>query len=177
MNTWRVRSSVRFSAGQFVEHRLENIGAVARWVMHVARIGMLMWKMDSQDKKRFHQYLRLHDHHDTTTKNPRCVDQVCARQHRGSEHCGLKSAELLDARHGRLLFSPAKSHTRERNTFQDAREEIRRTATAQDVNRGVQVEQDTRPLEPNSSSMDPDPKRLKPAAMADLMDGDTFQNT
>ena len=43
--------------------------------------------------------------------------------------------------------------------FQDAWEESRRTARAEEVKSGVSVDPNTRPLDPSSSSTDPDPKR------------------
>ena len=78
---------------------------------------------------------------------------------------------------------PGKSHTRECKTCQDAWEESRRTATAEEVKRGVEVDQDTRPLDPSSTSTDPDPKGLNLATVTDVetpagqMDQDTSLST
>ena len=47
---------------------------------------------------------------------------------------------------------PGKSHRRECKAFQDVWEESRRTATAEEVARGIVVDPDTRALDPISSS-------------------------
>ena len=52
---------------------------------------------------------------------------------------------------------PGKSHTHERKTVQDVWEEGRRTATAEEVKRGIAVDPDTLTLDPSSSSTDLDP--------------------
>ena len=70
--------------------------------------------------------------------------------------------------HVRYDPGPGKSHTRDRRTFQDAWGESRRTAPAEEVKRGDEVDQDTRPLDPSSSSTGPDPKRLKPITTTDV---------
>ena len=68
---------------------------------------------------------------------------------------------------------PEKSHTRECKTYQDAREEV--------AKRGIFGDQDTRPLDPSSSSTDPNQKRSKTTSvtenenMANQMDEDNFQ--
>ena len=74
------------------------------------------------------------------------------QKHSGSELSGLKSAELPDVRHARL---PEKSHTRECKTYQDAWDESRRTAAAEEANREVAAGPVARPLNPSSSSTDP----------------------
>ena len=57
---------------------------------------------------------------------------------------------------------PEKSHTRECKTYQDVRDESRRTASsAEEAKRGIVGDPDTRPLDPSSSSTDPNPKRPK----------------
>ena len=76
-----------------------------------------------------------------------------------------------------------KSHTRECKTYQDAWDESRRTAAAEEAKRGVAADPDTRPLDPISSSTDPEPKRTKTTTVADTehsadkMDVDNFQKT
>ena len=66
---------------------------------------------------------------------------------------------------------------------QDAWEESRQTAAAEEAKRGVAKDPDSRPLNPSSSSMDPEPKRTKTATGADAenapdqMDVDRFQRT
>ena len=81
---------------------------------------------------------------------------------------------------------PGNSHTRECKTFQDAWEESRtcgRRATAEVVNRGGEADQDTRTVDPCSSSTDPDPKQSKITTMTDVenlaeeMDEDTSLRT
>ena len=56
---------------------------------------------------------------------------------------------------------PGKSHTRECKTYQVAWDESRRTASAEEAKRGIVGDPDTRPLDPSSSSTDPNPKRPK----------------
>ena len=78
---------------------------------------------------------------------------------------------------------PGKSHTRECKAHQDAWEESRQTATAEEAKRGVDKDPDSRPLNRSSSSMDPEPKRTKTTTGADTenapdqMDVDSFQRT
>ena len=54
-----------------------------------------------------------------------------------------------------------KPHTRECKTYQDAWDESRRTASAEEAKRGIVGDSDTRPLDPSGSSLDPEPKRTK----------------
>ena len=69
---------------------------------------------------------------------------------------------------------PGKSHTRESKTYQDAWDESRRTAAAEEAKRGVAADPDTRPLEP---------KRTKTITEADTenstdqMNVENFQRT
>ena len=76
---------------------------------------------------------------------------------------------------------PEKSHTRECKSYQDAWDESRRTASAEEAKRGVVADPDTRPLDLSGSSMDPEPKRTKltPVTdnenLADRMDEDNFR--
>ena len=51
--------------------------------------------------------------------------------------------------------TPGKSHTRECKTYQDAWDEGRRTAAAEEANREVAAGPVARPLNPSSSSTDP----------------------
>ena len=53
--------------------------------------------------------LHLHLRHNLTVMNPKCEDKECIQKHSGSELSGLKSAELLCARHARLPVR--RSHT------------------------------------------------------------------
>ena len=46
---------------------------------------------------------------------------------------------------------PGKTHTRECKTYQDAWEDSRRTASAEEARRGIVGDPDTRPLDPSSS--------------------------
>ena len=59
------------------------------------------------------------------------------------------------------------SHTREFKTYQDAWDESRRTASAEEAKRGIVGDPDTRPLDPCSSSTDPNPKRPKTTFVTD----------
>ena len=56
---------------------------------------------------------------------------------------------------------PGKSHTRECKAHQDAWEESRQTARAEEAKRGFDEDPDTRPLIPSSSSTDLEPKRTE----------------
>ena len=89
---------------------------------------------------------------------------------------------------GRNLVCPTcetprlgKSHTRECKTCQDAWDESRRTASAEEAKRGIVGDPDTRPLDPISSSTDPNPKRSKTTSvtdnenLADWMDEENFR--
>ena len=60
-----------------------------------------------------------------------------------------------------------KSHTRECKTYQDAWDESPRTASAEEAKRGIAEDPDTRPLDPSSSSTDPNPKRSKTTSVID----------
>ena len=62
---------------------------------------------------------------------------------------------------------PGKSHTRECKTYQDDWDESRRTALAEEAKRGIVGDPDTRPLDPSSSSTDPNPKRSKTTSVTD----------
>ena len=57
---------------------------------------------------------------------------------------------------------PGKSHTRECKSYQDAWDESRRTASAEEAKRGIVGDPDTRPLDPSGSSLDPEPWRKQP---------------
>ena len=78
---------------------------------------------------------------------------------------------------------PGKSHTRECKAHQDAWEESRHTARAEEAKRGFDEDPDTRSLNPSSSSTDLQPRRLETATGADAenapdqMDVDSFQTT
>ena len=77
--------------------------------------------------------------------------------------------------------SPGMSHTRECKTHQDAWDESRRTASAEEAKRRIVGDPDTRSLDPSSSSTDPNPKRSKTTSvtdnenLADRMDEDNFR--
>ena len=92
---------------------------------------------------------------------------------------GQKSEELLDARH--VTPGPDKSHTRECKSYQDAWDESRRTASAEEAKRGIVGDPDTRPLDPSGRSVDPKTKRTKTTSvtdnekMAERMDEDNFR--
>ena len=62
---------------------------------------------------------------------------------------------------------PGKSHTRECKLYQDAWDESRRAASAEEAKRGIVGDPDTRPLDPSGSSLDPEPKRTKTTSVAD----------
>ena len=76
---------------------------------------------------------------------------------------------------------PGKSHTRECKTYQDAWDESRRTASTEEAKRGIVGDRDTRPLDPSSSSTDPNPQRPKTNSVTDnenlvyRMDEDNFR--
>ena len=104
--------------------------------------------------------------------------------HFAENHLENSGAVARRVRHG--VHSKAlriAQHTREWKTYQDARVEGGRTATAEEVKRGVEVDQDTRPPDPSSSSTDPDPRRLRRTTVTDVetpahqMDEDTSLRT
>ena len=76
---------------------------------------------------------------------------------------------------------PGKSPTRECKMYQDAWDESRRTASAEEAKRGIVGDPDTRPLDPSSSSTDPNWKRSKTTPVTDnenledRMDEDNFR--
>ena len=76
---------------------------------------------------------------------------------------------------------PGKSHTRECKTYQDAWDESRRTASAEEAKRGIFGDPDTRPLDPSSSSTDHNPKMSKTTSvtenenLVDRRDEDNFR--
>ena len=78
-------------------------------------------------------------------------------------------------------LSQGKSHTRECKTYQDAWDESRRKASAEEARRGIVGDPDTRPLDPSGSSTDPEPKRSKATSVThnenlpDRMDEDNFR--
>ena len=88
----------------------------------------------------------------------KCEVKECTRKALLSGLSGPKSAELPDARRARLPVQGS-PHTRECKTYQDAWEDSRRTASAEEARRGIGRDPDTRPLDPSSSSTDPNPKR------------------
>ena len=55
---------------------------------------------------------------------------------------------------------PGKSHTRECKTYQDAWDESRRTASAEEAKRGIVGDPDTRPLDPSSNRSQPEEVNL-----------------
>ena len=129
-------------------------------------------------REKFTQFHHLHLRQKTTCL--KCEVKECTRKHSGSEPSGQKPAELLCARHVRRLVwgSP---HTRECKTYQDAWDESRRTASAEEAKCGIVGDPDTRPLDPISSSTDPNPKRSKTTSvtdnenLADWMDEENFR--
>ena len=58
-------------------------------------------------------------------------------------------------------------HPYAKSTYQDAWDESRRTASAEEAKRGIVGDPDTRPLDPSSSSTDPNPKRSKTISVTD----------
>ena len=63
---------------------------------------------------------------------------------------------------------PGKSDTRECKTYQDAWDESRRTASAEEAKRQIVGDLDTRPLDPSGSSSDPEPKRSETTSVTDI---------
>ena len=146
-----------------------------------------IWKSgrrNQQDRRLFQQFLRLHPpRHDIREFEMR-VQGV---------HGKALWIRAFCTEFGRTLVcsacetpDPGTSDTRECKVFQDALGESRtcgRRATAEEVKRGDEADQETRLLDPSSSSTDPDPKRLKPTTMTDVenlaeqMDEDTSLRT
>ena len=122
------------------------------------------------------QYLHFHLRQKNTC--PKCEHKECTRKQSGSEPSGRKSAEFPDARQTPGLV---KSHTRECKSCQYAWEDSRQQQSAEEAKRGIGGDLDTRPLDPSSSSTDPNPKRSKTTSatdrenLANRMDQDNFQ--
>ena len=55
----------------------------------------------------------------------------------------------------------------QRETYQDAWEDSRRTASAEEARSGIVGHPDTRQLDPSGSSLDPKPKRSKTTSVTD----------
>ena len=108
----------------------------------------------------------LHIPHNLAVTCLKFVDKECTRKRSGVELSGLTSAELLDARHVRRPVGGS-SHSRECKSYQDAWDESRRTASAEEAKRGIVGDPDTRPLDPSGSSLDPEPKRTKTTSVTD----------
>ena len=76
---------------------------------------------------------------------------------------------------------PEKSQTRDCKSYQDAWDENRRRTSAEEAKRGIVGDQETRPLDPSGSSLDPEPKRTKTTSvtdsenLADRMDEDNLR--
>ena len=64
-------------------------------------------------------------------------------------------------------FRSRESHTRACKTYQDASEDSHQTASAEEARRVIVGDPDTRPLDPGSSSTDPNPKRSKTTSVTD----------
>ena len=62
---------------------------------------------------------------------------------------------------------PGESHSRECRTYQDAWDESRRTASAEEAKRGIVGDPDTRPLDPSGSSTNPEPKGTQTTSVTD----------
>ena len=80
----------------------------------------------------------------------------------------------------RLPVQGKVTHTRECKTYQDAWDESRKTAS-EEAKRGIVGDPDARPLDPSSSSTNPNPKRSKTTSVTDnenvanRMDEDDFR--
>ena len=99
----------------------------------------------------------------------KCEEKLeCTRKRSGSEHSGQKAADgLLDSRH-RETPRPGKSHAHE---MQDVSRCLGREPPNSISGGGEFAElpgdPDTRPLDPSSSSTDPNPKRSKTTFVTD----------
>ena len=123
--------------------------------------------------RKFRQRQHVYRRHNPRVKNLCYEVTECARKRSESELIGRRLAGLLDALHVRLLVL-VKAHTRECKAFQDVWEESRRTATAEEVKRGIVAESDTRALDSSSSSTDVQPGVATDVEnSADRMDEDT----
>ena len=80
----------------------------------------------------------------------KCEVKACTRKHSGSELSDQKSDRSPECPACEKLLVQRKSHTRECKTYQDAWEDSRRTASAEEARRGIVGDPDTRPLDPSS---------------------------
>ena len=194
-NTWWRRNMVCLSADQIAENHLESNGVDVKRSKLEARSGILTWKWilefpdqlwnhvemrecrQQRHRWKFLQYLHLHLRLNNTYM--KCEVKECAKALRirafWSEIGRTPGCPACEAP------GPGKSHTRECKTFQDAWEDSRRTASAEEARRGIVGDPNTRPQDPSSSSTDPNPKRSKTTSVTDndslanQMDEDNFQ--
>ena len=125
----------------------------------MARNGLLMWKWTLEEVRR-HEEIPTGpaplpppppESQESVLRGQGVHAKALRSRARGSE-IGRTPGCLACETHG-----PGKSHTRECKRFQDVSEESRRTATAEEVQRGIVVDPDTRALYPSSSSTDVKP--------------------
>ena len=151
---------VCLGADQFAENHLENSGADVKRSRLEGRSGILTWKWileypnqlwnhvetrecrQQQPRWKFLQYLHLH---------LRQQDQSILVRNRQNSWLPC----MRDSRSGEV------THTRECRSYQDAWEDSRRTASAEEVRRGIVGDPDTGPLDSCGSSTDPEPQREK----------------
>ena len=160
-----------------------------------ARNGILTWKWileyldqlwnhvemracrQQRHRWKFLQYLHLHLRQKNTYL--KCEAKECTRKHSGLELSGQRSAELPDAGHASLLVQGSHTPVNARHIKMPGKDS-RRTASAEEARRGIVGDPDTQPLDPSSSSTDPNPKRSKTTSVTDdslanQMDEDTFK--
>ena len=177
---------VCLSADQFAENHLEINGIDVKRSKLEGRSGILTWKW-------ILEYLdRLWNHVETRecrqqrprwkflqypTPAPPPEEHVPEMRGQGGHPKALRiSAFCSEIGRACETPGPGKSHTRECKTYQDAWEDSRRTASAEEARRGIVGDPDT-----SSSSTDLNPKRSKTTSVTDndslakQMDEDNFQ--
>ena len=170
MNIWCGRSMVYSSAVQFAENLLENNGADMKRSKLEGRNGILTWKwiLEYPDQLWNHVEMlecRQQRHRWKLLQNlhlaPPPEEHIPEMRGQGV-HAKALVIRAFWSEIGRTPGCPAcetpgpgKSHTRECKTYQDAWEDSRRTASAEEARRGIVGDPDTRPLDPSSSSTDP----------------------
>ena len=176
INTWWGRNMVCFSADQFAENLLENSGAA---VDGSSEARGTKWNFDVEMDSGISGLVASRPDEGMSTAPTQgefpTVSQLAPPP---EEHVPEMRGQgvLAKARRIRAFWSeigrtpgcpacetpgPGKSHIRDCKTYQDAWDESRRTASAEEAKRGIVGDPDTRPVDPSSSSTDPNPKRSK----------------
>ena len=157
---------VCLSAGQFAENLLENNGADVKRSKLEGRSGILTWKWTLE-------YLEREEIPTVPPPAPPPEEHMAEMRGQGV-HAKALRIRAFWSEIGRTPGCPAcespgpgESHSRECRTYQDAWDESRRTASAEEAKRGIVGDPDTRPLDPSGSSTNPEPKGTQTTSVTD----------